>query len=148
MRSVNGFTLVELLIVFRGRGDFRSCAERGQNLMESLGAGEYEKATRDLNPILTATLTKDMLAKAWPRAIAECGRFKKYTVTYTGAVSDRDDNQFVCLTCEFEKGRKWMVLVFDKTRRVRILALCDTPNEYQSVINQVRQQDRGGAQPR
>ena len=130
--------VVVVLIVLRSRGDFRSCAERGQNLMESLQAGDYEKARRDLTPILSATINKDL----WSRVIGAYGQLKKYTVTYTGPVNDRSDDQFVCLTCEFEKGRRWMVLVFDKTRRVRIFSLCETPSEYQSTINQVRQQTR------
>lgn len=85
-------------------------ADRALNVIDSLQAGDYRKATRDFADQV-APIFGQRLPALWPSVAAKVGPLKARAVT-------RAEGSKVYVTCTFERATLWCVVEFDAANKI------------------------------
>jgi dienelactone hydrolase len=84
-------------------------------MIESLNRGDFAAAGKAFDATMQKVLPPDKLEPAWKAIVAKFGRFRKLAAT-RGVAGAKND--FVYLTCEFEKETTDVKVSFDKDKRI------------------------------
>lgn len=106
------------LIVHSAHGS-RVLADRALNVIDSLQAGDYQKATRDF-AVEALPIFRGKLPVQWPTVIAKVGSLKARNVT-------RVDRNAVHITCTFERATLYAVVDFDIQKNINGFTLSSKP---------------------
>ena len=90
-------------------------AERSQLLARALASGDYARVTAELDEKSAELLDAEKLEAAWKVATAPFGSFRDVVEARRHREADHD---VVVVTCELERGRVDLKLVYDASRRI------------------------------
>lgn len=125
--SVSVLSVVVIGLLFLRNCNSRIFEGRALNVIESLQAGDFQKATNDFNSTSKAQMTPEQLGQAWSKTIAMFGPLREHTITYAGPETDA---RYICgvyITCKFEKGNLYGVVKFDSAKQIDMFALFGKP---------------------
>jgi dienelactone hydrolase len=93
----------------------REQVELATAMLEGLNKGSYESAGKAFDETMKKVLPPEKLDVAWKAVAQKYGRFRKLTSTRTVSGAKND---FVFLTCQFDKETTDIKVSFDKDKRI------------------------------
>jgi dienelactone hydrolase len=93
----------------------REQVELATAMLEGLNKGSYESAGKAFDETMKKVLPPEKLDVAWKAVAQKYGRFRKLTGTRTVSGAKND---FVFLTCQFDKETTDIKVSFDKDKRI------------------------------
>jgi len=132
-----------LSVVFRKKGtnpntDLKNPEGRTLNVLKSLQAGNYENALKDFEASYKAKMSPQEFGQGWSALIAAYGPIKGFSIDRVENLHGIENTQGVYFTCNFEKGTRSGVIVYNRSDKINIFAVCATPQEVQTIMEKVR----------
>ena len=86
-----------------------------EGMVDSMAKGDFASATKDFDATMQAALPAEKLGQSWAQVTAQIGAFK----SRTGSREAQEAGfQTVHVTCQFEKARWDIKVVFDKDGKI------------------------------
>ena len=92
-----------------------SATQVAEGMVDSMAKGDFASATKDFDATMKAALPAEKLGQSWSQVTAQYGPFKS---RIGSREAQEAGSQCVHVTCQFEKARWDIKVVFDKDGKI------------------------------